>query len=754
MSIMLESNSPSFSEDGWDGEEQSNDVAQAAIERLFREMPSRAKENHPVIDLSEDEVDKVDEMELKNEEMMEPDIIRVIEFIDLVETKAPRRSRKVVNPSKRNPSVALDSLWPGTYSYDGMELKRGVTVEILPLVELFQASFLLIQQIITTSQGITLRGLPLTRTRNLRGQLPRLRNEVALILEIDMDDTRPEEEQAAIEIPVTSVIKPRICHITNKNFPEHRYPHGVYRSTQDVQENALLVCRWKVKHIWKDTAKRVNKKAPMEFVVARITRDEVPKERFRISGTCLMNTWRGGKICGGSFVPDEPGNPQLTVNLDTVEDQDSLLQRAWIPKKHGQQYTLADMFCGAGGVSCGAKSAGFRVELACDNADGACNTYRVHFPEADLRKEHMYDFILSMRGSSRRVDVLHLSPPCQFWSPAHTTVGVNDEANIAILFACHELVKGLRPRIFTLEQTFGIMHPRFEFYFNSLIHGFTQYNYSVRWGIVNLLAWGAASQRRRLIVIGSGPGEELPPFPVATHSQDIETGDGTRPYRTVRKILRKIPPNRVNDPLHRPNMMNRINNPRWDPNIPLLRTITCGGGIGNYHYSGKRPFTLRELAMLQGFPLEYQFQTPEQKRQIGNAFPPLVVATLYKHIRRWLEEKDHIRAGEDELSESESDDKEYDSEFESFAFGYAGFDDNDDVEYLGRREIYRSNSEVEFLGKRNLNRKGSVMMITDSESEEDGMQVDAMSEDVNSPDICIDAIQSIGNDPARPINLD
>ncbi|KAH9901736.1 hypothetical protein F4778DRAFT_781625 [Xylariomycetidae sp. FL2044] len=52
----------------------------------------------------------------------------------------------------------------------------------------------------------------------------------------------------------------------------------------------------------------------------------------------------------------------------------------------------------------------------------------------------MFDFIAMDRDTDNvRVDVLHLSPPCQYWSPALTVAGVNDEANIAILFSCHEL---------------------------------------------------------------------------------------------------------------------------------------------------------------------------------------------------------------------------------------------------------------------------------------------------------------------------
>ncbi|KAI2466298.1 S-adenosyl-L-methionine-dependent methyltransferase [Annulohypoxylon bovei var. microspora] len=746
--VQLSSDSPRASDVGnrWEEEEQCGSDDQAEFERRFNAASTRSR--RPTIDLTEEQGEEIDRVERAFEEKLEPEVAKVIEVIDLTTENVRRRPRKATSPPKRNPSIALPTRCLDSYTYNDMELKVGGTIEMDPIPHLRYASFLLIQLIIHTESGIILRGLPLTRTRNLRGQLPRLRNEVALVLEIDRDDLRPHEEQAAIEIPLHVIIKPRVCLITNKPFPEHRFPSEIYDNTQDIEERGGLICRWKVRYIWGDATKRCNKKPPNEFAIARMISEEVPKERYRTSDSCLMNTWRGGKVRGGSYIPDEPESSFLMVNVDASENQNGISGDAWISRKPGQQYTFADMFCGAGGASCGAKSAGLRITLSVDNANGACNTYQVMYPEAELRQQDMYDFIIEMRDSSFRVDILHLSPPCQYWSPAHTTPGINDDANIAILFACHELVKILRPRIFTVEQTFGILHPRFEYYFNSLIQGFTRYDYSIRWKVVNLLTWGAPSQRNRLIMIGACMGEELPPFPVTTHSEEPVEGDGTKPYRTVKQMLRTIPRSaKRDDELHSPAKMRRILRPRWDPSIPLLRTITCSGGVGNYHYTGLRDFTLREYAVLQGFPADYDFQKPSQKRQIGNAFPPLVVRQLYKHLRRWLEDKDHVYPPDYELSGSE--DEGYSSDSDA---GHPQFENDDDVQYLGERGIDRRLSEVEFLGGRKLRQQASILTIN-SESE-DGMEIDAMSQDMLSPDACVDSAQPKGNDPDSPIELD
>src|SRR5690606_15701466 len=71
----------------------------------------------------------------------------------------------------------------------------------------------------------------------------------------------------------------------------------------------------------------------------------------------------------------------------------------------------------------------------------------------------------------------------------------------------------------------------------------------------------------------------------------------------------------------------------------LPRCITTSGGQ-NYHFSGTRDFTLRELATLQGFPAYHAFEGPYIKKQIGNAFPPVVAEHLFRHVQKWLLDED------------------------------------------------------------------------------------------------------------------
>ena len=163
----------------------------------------------------------------------------------------------------------------------------------------------------------------------------------------------------------------------------------------------------------------------------------------------------------------------------------------------GQTLTYGDAFCGAGGTTRGAVMAGLRVKWGFDFNNHACTAWRLNFPNATCYEMSSDRFVAlatpppysSAIPDDVKVDILHISPPCQYFSPAHTIEGKNDEMNTASLFAVAAVIKVARPRVVTLEQTFGILYPRFRGYFHSLICMFTSCGFSLRWAIVPLAQW-------------------------------------------------------------------------------------------------------------------------------------------------------------------------------------------------------------------------------------------------------------------------
>lgn len=131
------------------------------------------------------------------------------------------------------------------------------------------------------------------------------------------------------------------------------------------------------------------------------------------------------------------------------------------------------------------------------------------------------------------------------------------------------------------------------------------------------------------------PGEALPSFPSPTHG----TKSGLRPLTTVKDTIDNIPDGCANHMMPQNPRVTR-NREAYDGNKPLASTILTDSRV--WHYSGKRPRTLRELACLQGFPPTHIFGQFEIKRHIGNAVPPLVMKVLLEHVVEELRERDGI----------------------------------------------------------------------------------------------------------------
>lgn len=177
-----------------------------------------------------------------------------------------------------------------------------------------------------------------------------------------------------------------------------------------------------------------------------------------------------------------------------------------VPHQNGiqqQRYTFGDCFCGAGGTSRGAVGAGLRVEWGFDFSLPACRSYGLNFYGTKVYNLRADQFI-NLTDRDYKVDFLHLSPPCQPYSGAHTTEGKDDEMNTATLFAIPGLLQIAKPRVVTLEQTSGIVgQQKNQWYFNAVIQMFTAQGFSIRWRVINLTDYGLPQNRQRVIIIAS-----------------------------------------------------------------------------------------------------------------------------------------------------------------------------------------------------------------------------------------------------------
>lgn len=117
-------------------------------------------------------------------------------------------------------------------------------------------------------------------------------------------------------------------------------------------------------------------------------------------------------------------------------------------------------------------------------------------------------------------------------------------------------------------------------------------------------------------------GIPLPPFPKPTHGPP---NSGLKPFVTVYDALEPL---RLRSPwfqdkYHQPNTMKVYNRPAQDPKKLLVNCITTDGG-DNFHYSGARKNTVREVGQFQTFPISFIWNGSHSAAMecAGNAVPP------------------------------------------------------------------------------------------------------------------------------------
>jgi DNA (cytosine-5)-methyltransferase 1 len=311
-------------------------------------------------------------------------------------------------------------------------------------------------------------------------------------------------------------------------------------------------------------------------------------------------------------------------------------QRSSRPRRQKHNFTFGDLCTGGGGMASGARQAGYKMNFLLDHWDVACTTLNLNFDRAckHILLNSVYDFCSrDWEAEVVDVDVLHISFPCQPHSPVHTVEGRNDMDNIATGYSVVPILRKSKPRIVTFEQTSGIVTHNGGVHFRAMIHQITDAGYSLRWKICNLAEYGNVQPRKRLIIIAACPGEILPPFPEPTHG----LGLGKLPFVTVHDVLSRILNTEVP---HNMRYFTRKNVQPYDARKPLQHCITCDGATP--HPSGKRTFTLFELAALQGFLPTHQFfgTATDIRKQIGNAVPSMFAKALFERITQSLQESD------------------------------------------------------------------------------------------------------------------
>jgi len=339
--------------------------------------------------------------------------------------------------------------------------------------------------------------------------------------------------------------------------------------------------------------------------------------------------------------------------------------------------TSVDLFCGCGGLTVGLKKAGFRVAGAVDIDPLSLETYRANHPEVmtwevDIRELRVADVKRALGLRKGALDLLAGCPPCQGFSTMRTLNGarrVEDPRN-DLLFDFQRFVEELRPKAVMMENVPGLTKDhRFHKFCNSL------QALGYRWNepaILDAYDYGVPQRRRRLIFM-AGLGNAIPyarplrnkkkvgdviwGLPKAGESGDPVHDIPERRTPKVMELIKRIPKNggsRTDLPeedqleCHRrcngfKDVYGRM---AWNKPAPTITSGCFNPSKGRFlHPEEDRAITMREAALLQGFPRRYKFLCTDNKSamawMIGNALPPPFIAAHARTIRNTLRTKEH-----------------------------------------------------------------------------------------------------------------
>lgn len=340
-------------------------------------------------------------------------------------------------------------------------------------------------------------------------------------------------------------------------------------------------------------------------------------------------------------------------------------------RSNDKKPTAVDLFCGCGGLTVGLRKAGYRVLAAVEIDPLSVKTYKVNHRdvavwEMDIRDLEPAKLLEQLGLNPGEIDLLAGCPPCQGFSTLRTlngSVRIDDPRN-DLLLEFQRFVEALRPRAVMMENVPGLADDE---RFASFCKKLKNLGYLGDHRILNAADYGVPQRRRRLIYL-AGNGVEIPfagkarklttvrdalgDLPKAGESGDPVHDMPERRSPKVMNIIRRIP----KDGGSRTDLSKKFQlechrrcNGFWDVYgrmawSDVAPTITSGcfnPSKGRFlHPEEDRAITMREAALLQGFPAKYKF-APETGKEalaamIGNALPPPFIAAHSRSIRRIL----------------------------------------------------------------------------------------------------------------------
>jgi DNA (cytosine-5)-methyltransferase 1 len=336
--------------------------------------------------------------------------------------------------------------------------------------------------------------------------------------------------------------------------------------------------------------------------------------------------------------------------------------------------TAIDIFSGCGGLTQGLLDAGIAVCVAVEIDCLASETYSanhpsVHLITADIRSTPSNDLLAAAGTKRGELDLLAGCPPCQGFSRLRNKnrrSRIYDPKNV-LIDEMGRLIEEIYPKVVLLENVPALrQYTRFTHFRRRL----KTLGYYISEEIIDIAEFGLPQRRKRLVLLSSRLGPIIPAVPnhrratvrdaighLPVELAGIDPAHCVTEKRTerIRQLIRSVPKDggsRADLPVElqlrcharEPGFFDVYGRMRWDDVSPTITSGCVNPSRGRFlHPAEDRAITLREAALLQGFPKDYFFSLRKGKyaaaEMIGNALPPLFsaiqAAAIASHIRSY-----------------------------------------------------------------------------------------------------------------------
>jgi len=316
------------------------------------------------------------------------------------------------------------------------------------------------------------------------------------------------------------------------------------------------------------------------------------------------------------------------------------------------EFTSADLFCGAGGMAKGFEMAGFNQVCGLDWFKEAGMTYRENFShpliEGDITQREIKDkFINTVKEklNGKNLTVLSGGFPCQGFSMSGNRI-VEDKRN-SLYKDMLEIIDELQPEFIVAENVKGLRSMLKGKVEDKIKADIRKLGYVVNVTVLNSADYYVPQKRERVIFIANRIGKKnYHPAPLLESDSYITTKEAigdlvkmkdnpkfnhvrTNHNDDMKERLAKVPEGK--------SLYDKYSD-SWKkcPWNEASCTIKENHGGVNIHPIEPRVITVREMARLQSFPDSFIFKGTKSKQmvQIGNAVPPLLAKAIALAIKK------------------------------------------------------------------------------------------------------------------------